>query len=136
MICRESVKKFYFSLLIIGTSFMIGGCGSNDKNNHSEAYAFCLEKNGTVIKSESGEMECHYPVTFDYDDGNEVYTAVCEINTLYHNPVACSNLDEEGIDTAPPLLLPPYDGAAPIKLREAFGLMSICRYIQAITYTN
>jgi len=120
MMYKRSMKKFCLSLLAVSATFMVGACNSDDKDSHNEAYNFCLENNGTVVDSESGERECHYPVAFDYDDGVEIYTATCEIETFYNNPEACSSLEEEGISDSLPLLLPPYNDTTPIKLREAF----------------
>ena len=84
MMYKRSMKKFCLSLLAVSTTFMVGACSSDDKDSQNEAYNFCLENNGTVVDSESGERECHYPVTFDYDDGVEIYTATCEIETFYN----------------------------------------------------
>jgi hypothetical protein len=130
------MKKFLFSLLIIMITFIISAC--NNDNENSNAYNFCIENNGTIITSKSGETECQYPVIFGYDDGNQVYTAVCEIETFYKNPSSCDDLQDEGLDTTPPLMLLPHDSTAPIKLREAFHIQikHILEHLDHTGYTH
>ena len=108
-------NKTWFVLLIL---LAINGCGDNNAplSDYEKAVQYCIEANGTVIKSDTeDESFCKYTQTYDYDDGTKNYTIICELYE-FHQGVCDKIEDEEELGG-------PIEGAAPentMTVRDAF----------------
>jgi len=127
--------------IIFGTTisilFLLSGCNDHNNSIYKKAVQFCVENNGTVIRSaKNDETQCRYMSVYHYDDGEHIYTATCEIETFHNDPEACHNLYEEGISTILPLTSS--TDSTPIKLREAFytQIKQILEHMDHTGYTH